>query len=103
MVENEIIASEYKSFEDIKHKRDDGSEFWLARELQKVLEYTEWRNFSKVIDRAMLACKNAGFEVADHFVEVSKTVEMPIKPTKNKWNFGFVEVNKTKTKSILLL
>lgn len=68
-----------------------------------MLEYTEWRNFSKVIDRAMLACKNAGFEVADHFVEVSKTVEMPIKPTKNKWNFGFVEVNKTKTKSILLL
>lgn len=100
MVENEIIASEYKSFEDIKHKRDDGSEFWLARELQKVLEYTEWRNFSKVIDRAMLACKNAGFEVVDHFVEVNKTVEMPIKPTKNKENFGFVEVNKTKTKSI---
>lgn len=100
MVENEIIASEYKSFEDIKHKRDDGSEFWLARELQKTLEYTEWRNFSKVIDRAMLACKNAGFEVIDHFVEVDKTVEMPIKPTKNKENFGFVEVNKTKTKSI---
>ncbi len=100
MVENEIIASEYKSFEDIKHKRDDGSEFWLARELQKTLEYTEWRNFSKVIDRAMLACKNAGFEVVDHFVEVNKTVEMPIKPTKNKENFGFVEVNKTKTKSI---
>lgn len=100
MVENEIIASEYKSFEDIKHKRDDGSEFWLARELQKTLEYTEWRNFSKVIDRAMLACKNAGFEVVDHFVEVNKTVVMPIKPTKNKENFGFVEVNKTKTKSI---
>lgn len=100
MVENEIIASEYKSFEDIKHKRDDGSEFWLARELQKTLEYAKWENFSKVIDRAMLACKNAGFEVVDHFVEVRKTVEMPVKPTKNRENFGFPEVGKTKTKSI---
>lgn len=76
---NEIITSEYKSFEEIKHTREDKSEYWLARELQKALEYSEWRNFSKVIDRAMLACKNAGFEITDHFVEVNKTVEMPSK------------------------
>ena len=65
MFENEIVSSEYKSFEDIKRKRDDGSEYWLARELQKALEYAKWENFSKVIDRAMLACKNAGFEASD--------------------------------------
>lgn len=84
VMENEIITSEYKSFEDIKHTREDKSEYWLARELQKVLEYAKWENFKKVIDRAMLACKNAGFEIADHFPEVRKTVEMPSKQSKNQ-------------------
>ena len=101
MLENEIVSSEYKSFEDIKRKRDDGSEYWLARELQKALGYAKWENFSKVIDRAMLACENAGFEVLDHFIEVSKAVEMPTKPTKNTKDLGFPEVGKTKTKSII--
>lgn len=78
-MQNEIISTEYQSFEEIKHTREDKSEYWLARELQKALEYSEWRNFSKAIDRAMLACKNSGFEVSDHFVEVNKTVEMPSK------------------------
>lgn len=76
---NEIINSEYQSFEDIKQTRDNGSEYWFARNLQKVLEYTEWRNFQKVIDRAMLACQNSGFEVKDHFVGINKTVPMPSK------------------------
>ncbi|MBQ7884544.1 MAG: DNA damage-inducible protein D [Clostridia bacterium] len=78
-MKNEIIVNEYQSFEQIKHTREDKSEYWLARELQKTLEYSEWRNFSKVLDRAMLSCKNSGFEIRDHFVEVNKTVEMPSK------------------------
>jgi DNA-damage-inducible protein D len=41
------------------------------------LQYTQWRNFQKVIDRAMLACKNSGFKVGDHFADISKTIEMP--------------------------
>jgi DNA-damage-inducible protein D len=72
-----LNAEEYKTFESIKHVRDNGTEFWYARELDEVLEYVQWRNFQKVIDRAVLACKNSGFEVADHFAEVSKTIEMP--------------------------
>jgi len=72
-----LNAEEYKTFESIKHVRDNGTEFWYARELAEVLEYVQWRNFQKVIDRAVLACKNSGFEVADHFAEVSKTIEMP--------------------------
>ncbi len=48
-----------KIFEDIKHYTEDGIEFWYARELQGVLEYKEWRNFLKVIDKAKEACKNA--------------------------------------------
>lgn len=100
MLENKIVQSEYNSFEDIKQKRDDNSEYWFARELQKALEYAKWENFSKVIDKAMLACKNAGFEVVDHFTYVTKSIEMPTKPSKNKANLGFPEISKTKTKSI---
>lgn len=48
MLENEIVSSEYKSFEDIKRKRDDASEYWLVREPQKALEYAKCGNFSKV-------------------------------------------------------
>lgn len=72
-----LNAEEYKSFEGIKHVRENGTEFWHARELAEVLEYVQWRNFQKVIDRAILACKNSGFTVLDHFAEVSKTIEMP--------------------------
>lgn len=70
-----LNAAEYKQFEDIKHTDENGVEFWYARELSLVLDYTQWRNFSKVIDKAMLSCQNSGFECADHFVEVSKFVD----------------------------
>ncbi len=71
-----LKAKEYQRFEDIKHTTEEGVEFWYARELAPVLEYTEWRNFSKVIDKAMLACKNSGFAVEDHFVEVNKMITL---------------------------
>ena len=71
----ELKAKEYKKFEDIKHIREDGSEFWSARELADALEYTQWRNFSKVIERAMIACENSGHDVFDDFAEVSKIVD----------------------------
>jgi DNA-damage-inducible protein D len=66
-----------KTFEDIKHYTEDGIEFWLARELQEVLEYTEWRNFSGVIEKAKIACENSNNSVSDHFVDVNKTIDMP--------------------------
>lgn len=72
-----LKAKEYKSFEAIKHVSEDGDEFWYARELASVLEYVQWRNFAKVLERAMLACKNSGYSVPDHFAEVSKTIKMP--------------------------
>lgn len=73
---SDLNAEEYKSFEGIKHIRENGTEFWYARELAKVLDYTEWRNFQKVVDRAILACKNSSFAVSDHFVEVNKMIEI---------------------------
>ena len=65
-----------QTFESIKHVNEYGEEYWLARELQLVLEYTQWRRFSDAIDRAKLACKNSGFAVEDHFADVGKMVDI---------------------------
>ena len=70
-----LKGKEYKRFEDIKHIREDGSEYWSARELAPALEYTQWRNFENVIKRAMIACENSGHSIFDDFAEVSKIVE----------------------------
>ena len=70
-----LIAKEYQGFEQIKHTDENGNEYWFARELAPVLEYVQWRNFSKVLDRAMLACQNSGFNISDQFAEVSKLIE----------------------------
>ena len=71
-----LKAEEYKNFEEIKKIRQDGTEYWNARELSEVLQYKKWENFEKVIDRAKLACNNSGFEIQDHFPEVRKMVEI---------------------------
>ena len=71
-----LEAIEYASFEEIKQTDEAGVEFWHARDLQRVLNYAKWENFSKVINRAILACKNSGIEVADHFPEVRKMVKI---------------------------
>lgn len=63
-------------FDSIKHIDENGVEYWLARELQSVLQYKEWRNFNKVIATAQIACKISQHEVSDHFVEVNKMVEI---------------------------
>ena len=68
------------TFENIKHIDEYGKEYWLARELQKVLEYKEWRNFKKVIDKAVLSAKNSVSREQDWVVEVNK----PIKSGKGK-------------------
>lgn len=64
-------------FEEIKHHIEDGTEYWYARELQHVLEYTDWRNFLKVIDKAKIACENSKIIVEEHFVDVNKSSPMP--------------------------
>ena len=64
------------TFESIKNIDEFGNEYWFARELQKVLEYKEWRNFHKVINNAKEACQNSNYVVLDHFVEFNKMVEI---------------------------
>lgn len=64
------------TFEDIKHVDEDGNEFWYARELQKVLEYKDFRNFELVIYKAMDSCRNSAKNVPDHFVESTEMVAL---------------------------
>lgn len=71
-----------KTFENIKHMDEFENEFWYARELQKVLEYKEWRNFELVINKAKKACENSKQNVLQHFVDINKTLKMPNNATK---------------------
>ena len=75
---NEVQTTSYKSFDSIKHTDDAGREFWLARELQQILGYTQWRNFENAIDRAKTACINSGIDVSSHFADVSKMVNLGV-------------------------
>ena len=62
------------TFERIKRVNQTGAEFWSARELARVLEYTDFRNFSGVIAKAREACAKSGHAVADHFVDITEMV-----------------------------
>ena len=70
-------------FENIKNIDENGNEYWYARELQKILEYKDWRNFKKVIDKAVISAKNSVSDKDDWIVEVNK----PIKTGKGKKEF----------------
>ena len=59
-------------FENIKHIDEYGNEYWYARELSKVLEYRDWRNFLKVLNKSKEACKNSGFNIDEQLVEVNR-------------------------------
>ena len=73
---NELEKINETIFESIKHVDDDGNEYWYARELQKVLEYTEWRKFNGVIEKAMNTCKASNYVVLDHFAGAGKMINL---------------------------
>src|SRR6185437_6883116 len=81
-MEKETISKLTKTFEECAYQQD-AVEFWLARELQELLGYTEWRNFLNAIDRAKESCKGTGEMISDHFVDVMKTIPMPKGATKD--------------------
>lgn len=75
-MEKTTIAKLTKTFEESAYEQD-GVEYWLARELQLLLDYTQWRNFEKVIDKAKESCKTTNESVSDHFADISKTIQLP--------------------------
>ena len=74
-MKKEDIQALFKSFEDAKCMIDD-TECWSARDLQKLLGYSLWQNFTNVINKAKAACENVGQPLTDHFIDVNKKVEL---------------------------
>ena len=75
-MDKNIIHRLQKTFEDYTHN-EKGIDFWFARDLQVLLGYDKWENFSKVVEKAIESCKNSNCEPHDHFPEVRKTIPMP--------------------------
>ena len=75
-MKKEIIQQLYSAFEQAALDID-GVECWSARELQTLLGYSKWENFSNVINKAKIACENVGNNISDHFPDVRKTIPMP--------------------------
>ena len=73
---NDIKEYTEKVFEDIKHIDEFGNEFWLGRELQKVLGYHQWRSINDLIERAKGACKESKHNIADHFAVQRKMIKL---------------------------
>ena len=63
-------------FDEIRHEDEQGTEYWLSRELAKVLSYSDYRNFVSVINKAMEACLNSGGAIENHFGDVTEMVSI---------------------------
>jgi len=75
-MKTELIESLTSTFEEHAYDIDTGVPYWLARDLQGLLGYTEWRNFTLVLSKAKTACEGSGQKVENHFVDVNKMVEL---------------------------
>lgn len=73
----EIVRELTDAFEAHAQQTDSGVEYWLARDIQHLLGYDEWRNFTSVIVKAKTACTLSRHPISDHFVDVNKTIYMP--------------------------
>ncbi len=75
-MKKEIIRKLTDTFQDHSHTTDNGIEFWFARDIQHLLGYTEWRNFTNVITKAKTSCEASGNNITDHFVDINKMVNI---------------------------
>jgi DNA-damage-inducible protein D len=75
-MKTELVQSLTNTFEACAQRAGNGVEFWLARDIQHLLGYSEWRNFVAVINKGKTACEVSGHTIADHFVEVNKMVDL---------------------------
>jgi DNA-damage-inducible protein D len=74
-MKQELIKELFEKLENALNETE-GVEFWSARVLQDIFNYSDWRNFLKVIDKAKLSCKNAGEDIGDHFVDITKMINL---------------------------
>ena len=75
-MQNELIQTLTGTFEGHAQETENGVEYWLARDLQHLLGYSEWRNFLNVIGKAKAACEGSGHAIENHFVDINKMVEL---------------------------
>ena len=76
-MKKELVQMLTDTFEGHAQQTESGVEYWLARDIQHLLGYAEWRNFGQVISKAKTACEVSGHLAKDHFVDVNKTIAMP--------------------------
>ena len=76
MTGKRIVEQHDETFESLRQTDAEGNEFWIARQLAKVLEYSEYRHFQPVIERAKEACRNSGHAIEDHFEDVLDMVDI---------------------------
>lgn len=90
----DIKKSGLTVFEQIRRTDENGNEFWSAREMAKVLEYSEYRHFLPVIERAKEACKNSGYKTENHFEDILEMVPIGAlqKDLGKKW-FAFSKMD----------
>ena len=82
-MKTEMVHSLTATFEAHTQQTENGVEFWLARDLQHLLGYAEWRNFTTVISKAKTACEVSGHSIGDHFVDVNKMVDIGSESRRN--------------------
>jgi DNA-damage-inducible protein D len=76
MTEKHITEKHHATFDGLRHFDEDGNEFWLARQLGKILGYSEYRHFLPVVERARLACRNSERNPKNHFEDILEMVEI---------------------------
>jgi DNA-damage-inducible protein D len=88
-MKRELITKLHSTLEQLVHKETaTGTEFWLARDLQKVLGYVRWANFEKVIHKAIVSCELAGYRAEDHFLPVDKLDDVGSKPVRRVCDYA---------------
>jgi len=95
-MKSDLVKQLTVNFESAAYTADD-VEFWYARDLQKLLGYSEWRNFLMVIEKARIACQNAKSDPADHFVDVNNMIvaknrQLGIGPICPGQQFGWLKI-----------
>jgi len=76
MMKSDLVKSLTDTFQDHSNTTDNGIEFWFARDIQHLLGYSEWRNFTNVITKAKTSCEASGNNIPDHFVDINKIVNI---------------------------